>query len=929
MNLLSEQVNNKVNLSGRGLLGLPSGGEKFLPEYGFGRGDLVRTTLRKPSLLRILIVEDEAIVSKLIQSQLERLGYQVIGIASDPIGAIRMTRETQPGLIIMDLHLTDPETGEEDPEAGIKATLDIQKALPTPVIMLTAYESPEIIQRAVEAGVGAYLVKPVQDLELERAIVTSLSRFDDLMALRRVNSELNRANLNLIAEVTARIQAEDAAQNRARQMSLLYETSLELSSQIELEDLLTTIVEQATQLISSSNSALYLMDEDNRKLNLVVSCNFPDKPENNDLILGEKIAGRVAVTGEPLMVEDLPSWERQTETESVATRRMLSMPLKVGGRVLGVINVGDTGKSGTFSEDETHLVQLFADQTAILIENARLYASVTREKNFRKAVEESIMSGISVIDLDGRITYINPAFCHMIGYSSKELQGNKLPFAYWPSEEVDRLTKLYSSSMEEDFPEAGVEVRLQRKDGQRFDALLLLSPMRDSKGQTTGWLTAITDISALKQAQQQVHESEEVYRTLAENFPNGIVSLFDRDLRCQLIEGDGLGLFHSNNIYLEGKTLPEVLPEENETLRAMERSILDAFHGTRKSMDISLLGKTFNVFFIPVRAADGLVDKVMVMTQDITAQNESRARLIASEARYRAIVQDQSDFICRFLPDGEITFVNDAFCQYYGFNTKELVGKTIHPFLSFSKNAADASSISRLHPANPATRFEQNQKHSDGRLRWQQWNIHALFKEDGSLEELQAVGHDITDRKQREEELLDLGIHDNLTGLFNRNYFKSEMDRLNTESNFPISIILGDVDGLKLTNDTYGHAAGDRLLRQTATLLKSAFRPEDVIARIGGDEFAVLLPRTNENLVRDILKRVRVLLETHNEKNQNKPAKKREVDINVSLGSATSLEGQSLDEVLELADRAMYHEKALRGGRGTGPLLEAREVMEG
>jgi diguanylate cyclase (GGDEF)-like protein/PAS domain S-box-containing protein len=884
--------------------------------------------LRRPSSLQILVVEDEAIVNKLIQSQLQRLGYQIAGVSFNAVSAIEMARELKPGLIIMDLHMTNPESGDEDPEAGIKATMAIQKICPTPVIMLTAYENPPLIQRAVEAGVGAYLIKPVQDSELERAIITSLSRFDDLLALRKVNSELNRANLNLIAEVTARIKAEDAAQQRARQMSLLYETSLALSSQIELEDLLSTIVERATALIASSNAALYLLDDDNRKLNLVVTCNYPEMSNNPDLIIGEKIAGRVAITGEEYAVENFPAHDLP-QIEPLEIHRVLSTPLKVGGRILGVINVGDTRNSGAFSEEEIRLVQLFADQTAIMIDNARLYASVIREKNFRKAIEESIMSGISVIDQSGEITYINPSFCHMIGYSSKEMLGNKIPFPYWPPEECENLTAIYTSAMEDDFPEAGVEIRLMRKNGERFDALLLLSPMRDNKGQITGWLTAITDTSALKQAQQQLRTSEEVYRTLAENFPNGIVSLFDRDLRCTLMEGDGLNLLRGENVDLEGKTLPEMFPSETETVRTLERSILDAFHGTRKSMEIALLGRTFNFFFIPVRSVDGLIEKVMVMSQDVTVQNESRARLIASEARYRAIVQDQTDLICRVLPEGEITFVNDAFCQYYNFNVNELIGKSVHPFLPLSKQSTGGSIAVQLTPDSPVTRLEQSQKHTDGRIRWQQWSIHALFLEDGSLGELQAVGHDITDRKLREEELIDLGMHDKLTGLFNQNYFKAEMDRLETSQSYPVSIILGDVDGLKITNDTLGHAAGDEMLRQTAAIFKSAFRPEDVVARIGGDEFSVLLPHTNEKLVNEILKRVRGLLDSRNQENQLKPEKKRGVDINVSLGSATSHDGQSLKEVLELADKAMYLEKAQRGGRGTGPLLENRTAIDG
>jgi diguanylate cyclase (GGDEF)-like protein len=161
---------------------------------------------------------------------------------------------------------------------------------------------------------------------------------------------------------------------------------------------------------------------------------------------------------------------------------------------------------------------------------------------------------------------------------------------------------------------------------------------------------------------------------------------------------------------------------------------------------------------------------------------------------------------------------------------------------------------------------------------------------------------DIVRRKQVELDLRTMSIHDALTGLYNRHFFEEEIARLERELRFPVSILMADVDRLKEINDSQGHAAGDALLRQVAQILTSSFRALDSIARIGGDEFAVLLAETDRAAAEAALQRFRQVLENYNVTHLERP-------IHLSYGMSTAQKGDLLTDVLKQADENMYREK--------------------
>lgn len=261
------------------------------------------------------------------------------------------------------------------------------------------------------------------------------------------------------------------------------------------------------------------------------------------------------------------------------------------------------------------------------------------------------------------------------------------------------------------------------------------------------------------------------------------------------------------------------------------------------------------------------------------------------------------DMVIEVNDDGKIKFISTSSLNLIGFTPKEVLETSIFDLvhkedLPFTKRQFEKAVYGDL-----PIRFNYRCRQKNGSYIW----VEALFnpiRDDSKSLNIYIFGsRNISARKKAEEELQYLSLHDPLTGLYNRVYFEEEMKRFDSGRFDPIGIIMADIDGLKDTNDTYGHEMGDKLIKNVAGFLLSNFRSTDIVARIGGDEFVVFMPKCSEAAWDDIVHRIS---QTHKQPQQTEDG----IPIKISMGYALRTDANKpLPELLREADAMMCRQK--------------------
>jgi diguanylate cyclase (GGDEF)-like protein/PAS domain S-box-containing protein len=439
--------------------------------------------------------------------------------------------------------------------------------------------------------------------------------------------------------------------------------------------------------------------------------------------------------------------------------------------------------------------------------------------------------------------------------------------------------------------------------------------------QLTLLMQGMWDLVRRKQAEKSLEQKNRELETFVNNIPH-MAWLKDEDSNFLLANrafGDAVGMdpeyLRSNTCAVcFGRDVAEEMKKDDRRVMEEKRPITVEETVTDKDGRELCLETSKS----PILDSKGNVTGTVGVGVDITDRKRAEERLRQSEEKFRKSFQANPDPVFLLTADGLYSDVNDSAIRTLGYDRERIVGRKLDlsPFLTGESSRIVAQNFELRKQGADIKPYTIELRTRSGESLFAEINV-GTFEEEGRFAGELVVARDVTERRRFEEKLRYFSFHDSLTGLYNRNFFEEEMRRLQDGRFAPMGIIVCDVDGLKLINDTMGHERGDALLAGTAEVLRRTFRESDVVARIGGDEFAVLVTGVGPQEMESAANRLRNAV-------QASDALDPAPGLSISVGYAVSEEHKvDIQDLFRQADNAMYREKLNRAQSIHGYIVQA------
>ena len=586
----------------------------------------------------------------------------------------------------------------------------------------------------------------------------------------------------------------------------------------------------------------------------------------------------------------------------------LVLPLVLNKRLIGTLLFGGCPVR-QFSTG--YLLQPFAAVIANAIELNEQEAEIKAGKEWFRTVAEDIPLMVCRISPEHKVIMSNRAYDAFFGKTPEEI--NKSSLDNLLEEDAHLLVGQHFETLTTASPIGTVEHQVINCRGEKRWVRWINRALFDESGQVKAYLGIGEDVTDSLKVLNRLKESEAVKSAVIETLPDLIILNDSKGQYLDILSGKD-ELLDNPRKEMIGKNIKEFLPQEiASNILALCSIALET--GKMQTYEFSHPAAGRTVYFESrIKALDP--GRVISFVRDITERKNIENALRRSEEKYREIIDSIQEAYYEIDLQGQLIFFNDSLVKMLGYEWAELKN------ISYKKFFRDPEKIYQaFHELYQSGQGSQSLTteftHKDGSLMFAEISASIIRDKEGSISGFRGLARNITERVRLENKLKYLSLHDQLTGLHNRTFFEQEVKRLENSSKYPIAMISADLDDLKLVNDSLGHQAGDRLLKAAATILKNSVRTEDVLARVGGDEFTVILPTTSAKTAELVAARIRNNLEKYNKQNPELP-------LGLSLGVATaSAADKKLHEVFKQADDHMYQDKLYRSSQARTKTVEA------
>ncbi|HEY5556719.1 diguanylate cyclase [Acetobacterium sp.] len=406
----------------------------------------------------------------------------------------------------------------------------------------------------------------------------------------------------------------------------------------------------------------------------------------------------------------------------------------------------------------------------------------------------------------------------------------------------------------------------------------------------------------LRKTELELYDARARYFDLYEMAPLGylILSLTGLILEANLTAVTLLGV---NRVALIKQPFSQLILKEDQDRHYLNsRQLFEK--GEPQDYELRMVKKDGTVFWIHLAATAAKDNGELicrVALSDITRLKQTEEALRESEEKFRLLYtsMDQGLGLHEIITNSEgepvdyiFLDINDSYTKILGITREMAIGKRITEVMPFIEQYwIDVFGKVAL-TGEPS--YYENYMETTGKY-------YSTYTYCPKKNQFAVLVSDISERIQKDEKILYLSYHDQLTGLYNRRFYEEELKRLDTERNLPLTLVMGDVNGLKLVNDSFGHVMGDELLKKIAEIIKNSCRIDDIVARLGGDEFIIILPQTDTLETEKVIARMKELALKE---------KVGSLDISISFGYKTKTDKtEDIHNIFKAAEDSMYRNK--------------------